>query len=105
MAAKVKLDLRGLEDAATRSEMHREVNALAEKVADNVRSQGIMVDGIPGDITLPVKVYDDDTTTDMKVNRARAAVSLAHPAGKAVQAKHGALTKAAAQVGLKVRDR
>lgn len=37
-------------------------------------------------------------TTD----RAAAAVSIAHPAGLAIQAKHGALTKAAASVGLQV---
>jgi hypothetical protein len=39
------------------------------------------------------------STTD----RAHAEVILAHPAGIAVQAKHGALTKAASQAGLEVK--
>lgn len=97
--ADIKLDGRGIEGVAKSAEMHREINKLAEKVADNVRAQGIRVDGIPGDIALPVKVTEGET------DRARATVSLAHPSGKAVQAKHGALTKAAAQAGLEVRGR
>lgn len=100
---KVKLESGGLEEVAKSADMHREIDSLAEAVAENVRSQGHMVEGEPGDIALPVKVYTDLTTTDMRENRARAAVSLAHPAGQAVQAKNGALTKAAAQAGLEVK--
>lgn len=67
----------------------------AEEVADNVRSQGITVgdlvaDGVAVTIALPVEVQDDH-------------VVLAHPAGVAVQAKHGALTKAASAAGMSVR--
>lgn len=72
----------------------------AEDVAKNVRDMGIKVgdrDGGPHEYDLPVKVTM--STTD----RAHANVTLAHPAGQAVQAKHGALTKAAAQAGLDVR--
>lgn len=100
---KIKLDPKGLESVATGSDMHNAIDALAEQIADNVRSQGHMVEGEPGDMALPVKVYSDLTTTDMRTNRARAAVSLAHPSGQAVQAKHGALTKAAAQAGAEVK--
>lgn len=96
---KINLSGRGIESVAKSGEMRDAINALAEQVADNVRVQGIMVEGIPGDIPLPVEV--NEQTTD----RARASVSLAHPSGKAVQAKNGALTKAAAQAGLEVRDR
>lgn len=103
MDSKLKLDLRELEDVAKSSQVHGEIDKLAEQVAGYVREQGVMVVGEPGDLALPVKVYTDDTTTDMKVNRARAAVSLAHPSGLAVQAKHGSLTKAAAQAGLRVK--
>jgi hypothetical protein len=95
---KVKVDHRGIESAAKSSEMHREINALAEKVADNVRSMGIMVEGEPGDISLPVNVLEGET------DRARASVQIAHPSGQAVQAKHGCLTKAAAQEGLEVKS-
>lgn len=101
MRAKIKFDTRGLEEAAKSADMHRAIDALAERVASAARGQNQMVED--GKVALPVKVYTDKTTTDMRVNRARAYVSLAHPAGLAVQAKHGTLTKAAAQVGLKVK--
>lgn len=74
----------------------------AEQVAQNVRDQGIKVgdrDGGPRERDLPVTV--SMTTTD----RPHANVTIAHPAGLAVQAKHGALTKAAAQAGLDVKER
>jgi hypothetical protein len=80
--------------------MHAATKAAAEKVADGVRSQNIRVgdkDGGPHERDLPVKVTM--STTD----RAHANVTITHPAGQAVQAKHGALTKAAAQAGLDVR--
>lgn len=96
---KIRRNSRGIEQVAKSAAVRRQINALAMRVAANVRYQGIRVDGIPGDIALPVEVHEQAT------DRARAAVSLAHPSGKAVQAKHGALTKAAAQVGLNVRSR
>jgi len=104
MGARIKLDARGMEEAATSSQTREEIEALAERVADNVRSQGIRVDGIPGKYELPVVVRVEETS-DMRINRIAARVSLAHAAGSAVQAKHGALTKAAAQAGLKVEGR
>ena len=99
---KVELDVKGLEEAATSAAVQRAVDALAEKVATIVRGQYHMVEGVPGDVPLPVTTHSGETT-DMRLNRARASVTLAHPSGKAVQAKHGALTKAAAQAGLRVK--
>lgn len=69
---------------------------LGEQVADRVRVQGVEVEGIPGDIPLPVKVYASDRGDTV------AAVVLAHPASLAVQAKDGVLSKAAAECGLEV---
>lgn len=71
----------------------------AETVAANARAQGIKVgdvNGGPDEVDLPVisGVSDDELA---------GIVTLAHPAGMAVQLKHGTLTKAAAQAGLKVR--
>jgi hypothetical protein len=60
-----------------------------EAVKDNVDRMGIRVEHEPGDIALPVEVDEGF-------------VSIAHPSGLFVQAKHGALTKAAAEAGLKV---
>lgn len=99
----VRLNSRGIAEVAKSSEVAREITALAERVADNVRGQGIQVEGVPGNIALPVEVTST-TTTDMRLNRAKSYVTLAHAAGLAVQAKHGALTKAAAQAGLEVRS-
>lgn len=76
------------------------VAAEAERVADHVRGQSIEVgafEGGQGPIDLPVRVTSE--TTD----RAVAFVTLAHPAGIAVQAKLGALSKAAAATGLSIR--
>ena len=95
--SKVRLDNRGIAGLLKSRELMDATEEAAEAVADNVRAQGIRVEGVPGDIALPVRV--DMHTTD----RAHANVTIAHPAGLAVQAKHGALTKAAGQAGLDVR--
>lgn len=71
-----------------------EVNSLAHSVDANLKAQGITV--AHGE-AMPTKV--DQYTTD----RRAASVTIAHPAGLNVQAKHGALTKAAAAAGLEVR--
>lgn len=74
----------------------------AEVVAENVREQKIRVGGLKyadGEIDLPV------TVTMHTTDRAHANVTLAHPAGQGVQAKDGALTKAAGQAGLDVKGR
>jgi len=76
--------------------------AAAEAVAENARDQGIKVGDKDGgkheyDLPVTVKMF----TTD----RPHAVVALAHPAGESVQAKHGTLTKAAAQAGLDVRSK
>jgi hypothetical protein len=95
----IRLNQRGIEAIAKGAEMRALVEKAAEEIARNVRAQGIKVgdrDGGPLEYELPVKVKV--TTTD----RAHASVILAHPAGIAVQAKHGALTRAAASAGLEV---
>lgn len=96
----IKLDGDGIEAVLKSVGMRALVNATAEKIADNVRSLNIEVgdrDGGARELPLPVKVKS--STTD----RAHAEIILAHPAGIAVQAKHGALTKAASQAGLEVK--
>jgi len=73
--------------------LRREVDDVAEKIADAVRSQGVRVEGVPGDIELPV------TVSEYATDRARATVWISHPSGAAVQAKNGVLTKAASAEG------
>jgi hypothetical protein len=99
MANRVKLDRRGISALLKSAPIDAATKAAAEAVADNVRGMGIKVgdkDGGSSEVPLPVEVYPH--TTD----RAHVVVALAHAAGEAVQAKHGALTKAAAQAGLDV---
>lgn len=93
----VTLNSRGMGAVAESAGVRRLVESAANEVADNVRDQGIRVEGIPGNIELPVKVSVYET------DRARASVTLAHPSGIAVQAKNGALTKAASAAGLSVK--
>lgn len=100
MTERIKFDHGGIGDVLKSGEVHRAIEALTKRVAENVEALGIAVgdrDGGSSEYPLPVK--SDVITTD----RAHGRVVLAHPAGIAVQAKHGALTKAASQAGLEVR--
>lgn len=96
MAVKVRLDHAGLAAVLKSGEVRAMVAAATEEVAANARSQGVMVEGEPGDVPLPVETQV--VTTD----RAHGIVTLAHPSGESVQAKHGTLTAAAAAAGLEV---
>lgn len=100
--ARVNINRAGVAAILKSAPVAAAVRAAAEQVAQNVRDQGIKVgdrDGGPHEYDLPV------TVTMVTTDRAHANVTIAHPAGEAVQAKHGALTKAAAQAGLDVRER
>ena len=100
MARNVSLNRAGVAAILASTGAHRVTQDAAEKVAENVRAMNIRVgdkDGGKHERDLPVKVTM--TTTD----RAHANVTITHPAGQSVQAKHGALTKAAAQAGLDVK--
>lgn len=98
----IRLNSAGIEAILKSPAMAAAVKAEAEKIAQNVRDQKVTVGDVDGgkhEIDLPVTVKM--VTTD----RAHAIVALAHPAGEAVQAKHGSLTKAASQAGHDVRER
>ena len=73
----------------------------AKQIVANVKAMGIKVGDVSGgayEIELPVDFITVNT------DRSVAVVGLTHYAGMAVQAKHGALTKAAAQAGLEVTE-
>lgn len=101
MASRVRLDSAGIAAVLKSAAMQRAVKMRAEQVKRNVEAQGHTVGDFIGgsEIQLPVEIRESVT------DRARATVALAHPAGQAIQAKHGALTKAAAQAGLEVTER
>lgn len=83
----VKLNRSGMRDLLRSEGVQAMLGRRAERVADVVRSAGIRVEGVPGKTELPVEV-------DIRAgkNRARATVAIDHPAGLAVEAKHGVLT-------------
>lgn len=83
-----------LEQLKRSPELKARTKTTADAIADHVRAMNIQVgdlddNGFENLISIPVDVSDDNE------------VILAHPAGVAVQAKYGALTKAAAEVGLR----
>lgn len=96
----IKLDHGGLAAISKSPEMRKLVTDTANRIAEEVDKQNIEVGAFKGsgEIALPVSVRSE--TTD----RASATVVLAHPAGIAVQAKHGVLTKAASALGLGVKN-
>lgn len=101
MPPRVRLNSAGVTALLKSPHLAAAVKAKADEVAANVEQLGIRVgdrDGGKHEKPLPVDVRTG--TTD----RVRAQVSITHPAGLAVQAKHGALTKAAAAAGLTVRS-
>ncbi|MHD0024506.1 hypothetical protein ACQX2E_09580 [Corynebacterium diphtheriae] len=73
---------------------------LAENYSDELaavtKSVAASVD-VPDDVEVITKVDRDRT------GRPRGMVTIAHPGGLAMQAKHGVLTKAAAENGLDIR--
>lgn len=100
--SQVRLNSPGVAEFLKSAGVRAAIAQAAEAVADNVRAQDIKVgdrDGGKHEVKMPVKVTAN--TTD----RAHANVTITHPAGLAVQAKHGALTKAAAQAGLDVKGK
>lgn len=84
---KIRLDHKGIAQMLKSQPFAEAVHDLAERVAGNV--------------VVDADVEVRDYTTD----RAASSVTIAHPAGLAIQAKHGVLTKAAASVGLEVRSK
>lgn len=70
---------------------------IAERVADKARAADIRVEGDPGDVDLPLGVSMQE-----KEGEPYASVTIEHASGLAVQAKHGLLTRAAAELGYEV---
>jgi hypothetical protein len=95
MATPVRLDHRGLGSVLKSGEMAEVVEGVADRVADNVASQGLTTEA-GATVTAEVTGY----TTD----RAAAAVTIDGPWGLPMQARHGVLTKAAAAAGLEVTE-
>lgn len=86
MKIRFKHNRKGIGEMLSGAPIQELTHAKGEAIADAVRAAGIKVDGEPGRVDLPVEV-----TTSGRGTRARTMVKLAHPAGAAVEAKHGIL--------------
>lgn len=98
----VKLDNAGIASIAHGGDMQRLCRQAADRIASHIRAEGIKVgdrDGGRHEYDLPVEVREG-----VYDQRAFADVVIAHPAGAAVQAKHGVLTRAASAEGLTVKS-
>lgn len=84
---RVRLKRRGMRELLRSEGVQAMLGRKAAAVADQVEAAGIRVDGVPGRTALPVMV---DVAAGAE--RARARVTLDHPSGLAVEAKHGILT-------------
>lgn len=84
---RVRVHRRAIRDLLRSEGVQEVLGRKALAVADEVEAAGIRVEGVPGRIALPVTV-----TVVAGSERARARVILDHPAGLAVEAKHGILT-------------
>lgn len=90
-AVRIRLDHPGIAEVLNSAEVAAAIAGLAASVAANARSDGAVArNGVP----VEVSTY----TTD----RSAASVALAHPAGLAIEAKHGSLIRAAGAAGLEV---
>lgn len=84
---RVKLNRRGMRELLRSEGVQAVLGRKAAAVADQVEAAGIRVDGTPGRVPVPVAVE-----VGAGEQRARARVILDHPAGAAVESKHGILT-------------
>ena len=75
------------------------VKDLAGVVAANVGAQGFTASSGAAQSGAPITAVVSTGVTD----RDRATVTIQHPAGLAMQAKHGVLTRAASMAGLEVK--
>lgn len=88
MRIRFKHSRKGIGEILTRAETRDVLHAKGLAVADVVKSAGIRVDDVPGDIALPVTV----NTTGRGI-RARTYVNLDHESGLAVESKHKVLAR------------
>ncbi len=86
-----RIDRKGVREILNRAETAAVVREMAEEIADNVRQI------VGDDVEVVVESYQTD--------RSAAAVTIADARGMEYQATNGALTRAAAAVGLEVRSR
>lgn len=81
-SVRIELDRNGVGDLLRSSEVQSMLMRKAEAVKSAALGRGVTVNGPAGDETLPIEVVDAGS------DRARALVTVDHPAGLYVEAKH-----------------
>lgn len=82
-SVRIELDKAGIRSLLTAPATQAMLDGKAEAVAEAARGRGVSVEGSPGDVALPIT-----TRSGGGGSRARAYVSIDHPSGLAVEAKH-----------------
>lgn len=88
---KIIIDYAGL-DEVLKAKMRGPVDEAAAQIAEKLLADPEVADDAQGNVKVLSTIHD----------RAVAIVAIAHPAGDAIQAKYGSLTKAAAACGYEV---
>ena len=96
----IRLDRNGIAALAKSAGMAVVVNDAAVTIASNVTSQGFTASSGAARSEAAIVGAVDLYTTD----RVSAAVTIKHPAGLALQAKYGVLTKACSAAGLELKS-
>ena len=87
MAVKIVFNSAGFAEILKSGAMRQAIQSATRSKTADVRMALPMVEGIPGDVA--PTITNDVIITD----RAHGRVTIAHPAGLAIQAKHGILTR------------
>lgn len=98
MNAGYVFDYHGIGEVLKSAGMTDAVTEVATTVARNVDAQGLTAESGAAESGAAITAVVKSSVSD----RARATVTIEHPAGEGMQAKHGVLTKAAAAAGLEV---
>ena len=96
----IRLDRNGIAALAKSAGLASVVNTAAKAVADNITSQGLTASSPGAQSSASIVGEVDLYSTD----RVSAAVTIKRPAGLALQAKYGVLTKACSAAGLELKS-
>lgn len=85
---RVELNRLGMRSLLRSETIRLDLKRRADAVARQAKAAHILVEGVPGDVDLPIE-------TDSHIGRSRASAraEIDHPSGVAVEAKHGLLTR------------
>jgi|SRR5690606_4415160 len=107
--ARVRLDSRGLAQVMQSAGMTAATRTATEAIAAAARAQGRTTTSEAQESSgteLPIDATTRPVTRSPRIRDARhmGLITITHPAGLGMEAKHGVLSRAAAAAGFRVRD-